>query len=121
LRDGRLEWIRADHLSAGDHVAVPRRIVTRPTSPPFYTFLPADTLVHLPGDKRHQRHQQVGELGERFTGLHPQIQGLSRGPGGFASSRLDRVPSHLTADVAYLCGLIASDGCFGPPGSRTIQ
>src|SRR5205807_1999714 len=48
LRDGHLEWVRADRLSAGDYLAVPRRIATRSAAPAFYDFLPADTLVHLP-------------------------------------------------------------------------
>jgi ATP-dependent metalloprotease FtsH len=121
LNNGTMKWVRADQLTEGDYVAVPRQICTEKTPPLFYRFLPADTLVHFATDQRHHRRLRINELLDNIESLHSKVQGLSRGPGGFASSRLSRVPLYLTEELAYVCGLITSDGCYGPTGGRTIQ
>ncbi len=121
LREKGMEWVRADALSEGDYVASPRRIETSEHAPSFYDFLDADeTLVHFADDVPHRRRTRLAEIVDSIDDHHDRIVGLSSGPGGFASSVLSRVPRHLDEDVAYVCGLMASDGSFGSRGDRSM-
>ena len=122
LRRGGMEWVRADQLAEGDDVAVPRRIKTADTPPLFADFLPAEeTKVHLPGHDYSCRRPRLHEVREKFASVHPAVEAVSIGRGGFASSYLRRVPLYLTEEVAYVCGLLAADGAMGERGGRTIQ
>ncbi|MGH7222038.1 MAG: AAA family ATPase [Gemmataceae bacterium] len=122
LRGSGMEWLRADQLTEGDYVATPRRIKTTDQVPFFTDFLCAEhTLVHFPTDTRHRRRMRLQEVKDRILSLHSTLQGLSRGKGGFTSSYLKRTPLYLKEEIAYVCGLVASDGCFGLPRSRTIR
>src|SRR5207248_9495807 len=51
---------------------------------------------------------------------HGEGVALSVGRGGYSSSRIERFPLEVSEDLAYLCGLIESDGCFGSRGDRAI-
>jgi ATP-dependent metalloprotease FtsH len=122
LTEGGLEWRRADELAEGDAVAAPRKISTARQAPLFYDFLdPDETLVHLPGHDNHYARPRLCAVRDRIDSLHPEVEALSIGPGGFASSTVQRVPLHINEDLVYVCGLIASDGCFGRADGRTIQ
>ncbi|HEY3214969.1 MAG TPA: AAA family ATPase [Candidatus Eisenbacteria bacterium] len=121
LRGSGMEWIRADQLTTSDLVAVPRTIGTTPIWPLSYEFLPQDeTFVQFRGRTPGRRRARLSKLREEITSRHDDIDFLCIGRGGFRTSYLKRVPLHLTDDIAYLCGLIASDGTYGVSRGRTI-
>ncbi|MEW6213265.1 MAG: LAGLIDADG family homing endonuclease, partial [Acidobacteriota bacterium] len=121
LRGSKMEWVRADELEEGEYVAIPRSIRTTDETPLFYDFLPDDTLVRFKADAAHRRRARLSEVRDEIIARHSDVDSLSIGRGGFGSSYLSRAPLFLNEDVAYVCGLLASDGYFGKPGSRTIQ
>src|SRR5262249_27543188 len=121
-RDDRMEWVRTDEIKAGDYVATPRVIPTTPFAPFFTSLLPAeDVLVHWrderPGRRRPRLHEVLHEVHRR----HAEGVSLSIGHGGFASSRIAKFRLEVSEDLAYLCGLIESDGCSGRQGQRAIR
>ncbi len=121
LRGPGMEWVRADQLTESDCVAVPRCIGTTDAPPLFYDFLPAEeTLVHFRGDGPGRRRVRLSEIRGEIHARHPEIETVSMGVGGYRSSYLQRAPLYLNEDIAYLCGLLASDGCYGSPGDRSI-
>jgi len=121
LRGSKMEWVRADELEEGEYVAIPRRIETTDEAPLFYEFLPSDTLVRFKADAAHRRRARLSEVRDDIIARHSDVDSLSIGHGGFASSYLKRTPLFLNEEAAYVCGLLASDGYFGKPGSRAIQ
>jgi len=122
LREGGMEWIRADALTTDDYVAVPRVIPTSSAEVLFTSLLPAeDVLVHFRGEPAKARRPRLHEVLPNLRSRYDEIEALSLGGGGFTSSRLERFPLIVSEDLAYLCGLIASDGCFGRRGQRSIQ
>jgi ATP-dependent metalloprotease FtsH len=121
LRDGRLVWVRVDELNEGDYIAAPRQLRTDVAAPTMDEFLPAETQIHFPDAVAGRRLPQLGEIRGQWASRFGEITSLSIGPGGFASSNLPRVPERLTEEICYLCGLLASDGCFGKAGCRTIS
>jgi ATP-dependent metalloprotease FtsH len=118
LRNGGVEWVRLDQIQEGEYVAAPRKVPTDSTPVRFADFLPRETRVHFRNaDARHPRISEVeGELPQRRA----DVVRYWLGNGGFTSSNLETVPEHVNDDVAYLCGLLASDGSYGQPGHRTI-
>ena len=121
-RDGGLKWVRTDELAEGDYVAMPRMLPTTASRTQFASLLPAeDVLVHLRDDRRGERRARLHEVMSDLGSLREVTTGLSLGRGGFASSRIDRFPLEVSEALAYVCGLIASDGAFGKPGDRSIQ
>ncbi len=123
-RGDRMEWVRTDELKPGDYVATPRVIPTTHERLRFTDLLPAeDTVVHLKrhwrGDCRPRLFEVAGEL--RRLHREAEVIALSLGGGGYFSSQISRFPIEVSEDFAYVCGLIASDGSFGKPGSRSIQ
>ncbi|MBI5708791.1 MAG: ATP-dependent metallopeptidase FtsH/Yme1/Tma family protein [Candidatus Eisenbacteria bacterium] len=123
LRGDGMEWVRADELKEGEYVAVPRVIPTTPSPLPlFYDLLPAeDVVVHLRGHRPGTRRPKLFEIRQDIGQYHRDIERLSIGVGGFGSSYLDHIPFEIDDELAYLCGLIASDGYFGQMGERAIQ
>src|SRR5437867_2831878 len=118
LRNGQREWVRLDQLKEGDYVAAPRHVHTDPNPPPFADFMPEKTLIHFRSGSG--RHPRLSDIRHELPGRWSEIDHFSMGRGGFGSSYLPWVPDHVNDDVAYLCGLLASDGSYGRPGSRTI-
>jgi ATP-dependent 26S proteasome regulatory subunit len=135
LREGTLEWVRTDALQVGDHIALPRRIPTPAEAPRIVDLLPPDTRLYAPGalgyaraDVRSpQRRYAARVRGADFVRLselqdprdHPPVASVTkwaRGRGGTAQSLLHRVPPALTGDLAYLMGLVDSDGFLGKNG-----
>src|SRR5439155_6490481 len=51
---------------------------------------------------------------------HSEIERLAIGRGGFGSSYLERAPLHVHEEMAYVCGLLASDGYYRARGDRSI-
>jgi ATP-dependent metalloprotease FtsH len=123
LRGAGMEWVRADALGEDDYVAMPRQIATVEKAPFFYELLPAsEILLHFADDRRGLRRTRLSEIApDAIERTHAEVLALSMGPGGFASSRLSAAPLRVNEDLAYVCGLIASDGCFGPEGGRSVQ
>src|SRR5262249_2972776 len=120
LRGHGMEWVRADELVIGDHVAVPRHIPTSSQPPRFEELLPADAYVRFQNEPPGRRRARLAAVATG-RGVHPgDVEHLAVGPGGFCSSYLHRYPEHVNESVAYLCGLLASDGCLGKSGKRTI-
>ncbi len=120
LRGAGMVWVRADELKLGDCVAVPRVVCTDSYPPLMYRFLPESTWVRFHGERSHVRRSRVSEI-PNIRQRHGEIESFGMGGGGFCSSTLTRIPRHLHEDIAYLCGLIASDGYFGGEGYRTIS
>jgi ATP-dependent metalloprotease FtsH len=120
LRDGCLNWVRAYQLKEGDYMAAPRRIETRSEAPAFHEFLPDETLLCFPSAVPVKRRPRLHERRDQWDEQHADLERLSIGQGGYTSSSLTRVPAKLTAEICYLCGLLASDGCFGKPGTYRI-
>ena len=120
LRGASMEWVRSDALRLGDCVAVPREIATNSHPPLFYDFLPADTWVRFKDDPAHRARTRVRDIPD-LRRRHDDIEAIGTGHGGFRSSCLQVIPMFLHEDIAYLCGLIASDGTFAKMGNRTIQ
>jgi hypothetical protein len=54
--------------------------------------------------------------------VHPsRITKISTAKGGWAACVLERAPRFVDEDLAYLCGLVSSDGYWGMMGDRQIQ
>jgi ATP-dependent metalloprotease FtsH len=121
MRGEGMKWVRADELTTSDYVAAPRVVATTSEAPSFYSFLPEAAVIHMRGDLPGRRHKTLAELGEALPHRHSEVERVSLGQGGFASSCVERVPQYLTEEIVYLCGLLASDGYFGPRGHRSIQ
>ncbi len=120
-RGDRMEWVRTDALQTGDYVATPRVVPTTPFAPKFTSLLAMeDVLVHWPGETREARRPRLHEVLDEVHRRHGEGVSLSVGRGGWGSSHLERFPLEVTEDMAYLGGLIASDGCFGERGHSTI-
>src|SRR5439155_3608107 len=116
-RDG-LQWVRTDDLRPGDCVATPRIVPTTREFARFESLLPeAETWVHLRDGRRAPLAQARAEL----HASHQDVEAYSTSLTGFGASWLRRFPVEITEDLAYVCGLIASDGTFGPRGHRQIQ
>jgi ATP-dependent metalloprotease FtsH len=122
LRGEGMAWVRADELTEDDYVAMPRAVPTTSRAPRFLDLLPAeDVVVHLKGHRAGERRPRLFEVLADADLCQRQIERLSTALGGFRSSYLERFPFEVDDHLAYLCGLIASDGCFGRPGDRSIQ
>jgi ATP-dependent metalloprotease FtsH len=121
LRGSGMEWVRANELSEDDYVAIPRRINTADELPLFSEFLPAETIVRFSTDLPKRRLSRLNEVKSEVAARHPEVVEVSIGHGGFASSYLNRAPLYLNEDIAYFCGLLASDGCLRKSDFRTIQ
>ncbi len=132
LRNGELFWVRTDALAVGDHIAMPRKIPTHAIAPRMIEFLPPDTRLYAPNALEYarpdvqtpQRRYAARARGSDFVRItelaNPEvgpdaasIMQFARGRGGTAQSVLSRMPSHLNEEVAYLLGLIDSDGYVG--------
>jgi len=120
LRGQGFEWVRVDELRAGECVAAPRVIGTDSHPPYFHDFLPDETLVHFKGDAPEGRHARLGDIRHEISRRHSEIQRLSGGQDLGRRSYLDRMPLHVHDEMAYVCGLLASDGHYAAPGDRTI-
>ena len=121
-RGDRMEWVRADLLTAGDYVATPRVIPTTSERALFTSLLPVeDTLVHLRSTREGERRARLFAVQDQLRQLHRkgEIEGLSLDGGGFNSSRISRFPVEVSEDFAYVCGLMAADGWLGKPGGRS--
>jgi ATP-dependent metalloprotease FtsH len=120
-RGDRMEWVRLDALQVGDYVATPRVIPTTVSAPCFISLLPVeDVLVHWRDRRPWERHPRLHRVFNEVLRDRDAVAALSIGRGGFGSSYLKRFPLEVTEDLAYLCGLIESDGHFGVPGHRSI-
>ena len=135
LRDGELEWVRADALRDTDYVAIPQTIPTRPDMPPMIDFLPEDTRLYAPGILAYARSEvqtslrrsalseldvdciEVGQLAD--IQKHPEFNCIARfahGASGRSNSILASLPEELNENIGYLLGLICSDGYLGKRG-----
>ena len=121
MRGEAMKWVPAEELTTSDYVAAPRVIATTSEAPSFYDFLSDETLIHMRGDLPGKRHATLGELRGTLQRRHGEVERLSVGLGGYGSSYLARTPRYLNEDIAYLCGLLASDGTWGDRGDRTIR
>lgn len=132
MRDGCLNWVRTDELSAGDCVAIPREIPTQATFPPMIRFLPAAARLYTrnalrfarPEVRTPQRKYAAEVRGsdyvkvEELAGIdfHPDLDAVPKvviGRGGATDSALHKMPAGLNEEIGYLMGLIASDGFIG--------
>lgn len=134
LRDGELDWTRADELKPGDFIAMPSHIPTRPDFPTMQKFLPADTRLYAPGAlscarpdvQTPQRRYALRKRGADFVRLSEMddaktpewacITQFASGRSGKEQSVLARLPEFITSDIGYLLGLISSDGYLGKNG-----
>jgi ATP-dependent metalloprotease FtsH len=116
-----MQWVRVDELQEGEYLAVPRQVKTTDKAPLFYDFLPDDTKLSFSYGTPLGRRPRLGDMRGEMPTRYRTVDSLALGPGGFRSSSLSRVPPYLTEEVAYLCGLLAADGYFGKPDSRSIQ
>ncbi|TMQ72746.1 MAG: hypothetical protein E6K81_06570, partial [Candidatus Eisenbacteria bacterium] len=119
LRDG-LKWVRADELATDDYVAAPRSIATDSHPPLFYDFLSPETLLTPRGEEPLLGRLRLADVRDRIGRIHPRIERLSSPGRGLRSSWISRVPLYLDEDVAYLCGLITSDGSWRGRGGRQL-
>ena len=132
LRNGELVWVRTDELAVGDHVAMPRTIPTSTDALRMLDFLPSDTRLYAPKALEYarpevrtpQRRYAARERGSDFVRIaeladpsqYPEFDNVTqfaRGRGGTAQSVLPKIPAFLNEEVAYLLGLIDSDGYVG--------
>ncbi len=117
-RDG-LKWVRADELSTDDFVAAPRWVPTDSEPRRFLEFVdPKETFVDVVDENGQSERRLLADAPASVWGRYSRV---STGPGGWASSTLERVPLVVNEDLAYLCGLITSDGVWGVMGDRQIQ
>src|SRR5439155_13519430 len=105
-------------LLLADCVAVPREIGTNSHPPAMFEFLPENAWVRFKDDGDGTRHTRVAEI-PNLLRRFDEIDVVGLGEDGRASL-LRRIPMYLHEDIAYLCGLIASDGCFAR-NSRTMS
>ena len=119
LRDGRMVWVRADEVKVGERIAAPRHLNVSTPDPAILDFMPDEARVHLRGNGRQGKYPRLGEL--RGSLDVKEIEQVAIGHGGFTDSILTKLPAHVTPDLAYICGLIAADGCFDTNPARTIQ
>ena len=112
LRHGRLVWTRADALTVGDHVAMPRHLPAAATVPRPIDFLPAETRVYTEDRAGRGRRKEFIRLaaldGRAVTG----VRRLAHGRGGWTDARLPRVPEAANERLLYLVGLIEADGSW---------
>ena len=132
LRHGALQWVRTDALQIGDHIAMPRRIPTVAAAPAMLDLVPADARLYAPGAlsfarpevQTPQRRYAARNRRADFVRLNeledrarvPALETITQiacGRGGTAQSVLRKIPAEITSDVAYLLGLIDSDGYLG--------
>ncbi len=118
LRASGVELVPAAKLQEGDFVAVPRRIRTSTESPAFHQYMPPATRALLRGWPAVRRG--LDDIVARWETQRVTVARYFLGRGGFAASYLEMVPDVMNEDVAYLCGLLASDGTMGLEGDRTI-
>ncbi len=121
MRGEGMKWVPAEELTTSDYVAAPRVIATTSAAPSFYDFLSDDTLIHMRGELPEKRHETLGELRGSLPRRHGEVERLSMGRGGYRSSYIERTPQYLSEEIVYVCGLLASDGCWGRRGDRSIQ
>jgi ATP-dependent metalloprotease FtsH len=119
-RTDHLEWIQTDRLAAGDHVATPRVIPTTDQAPLFTSLLPPeDVFVSERGPQGNIMRAPFHSSVSTADRARHNLGSLSLGSSGRSSTVL-RFPLEVSEDLAYLCGLLESDGYFGRPESRTI-
>jgi ATP-dependent 26S proteasome regulatory subunit len=130
LRDGRLVWVRTDTLKKGDFVAVPREIPTRSDWPATAGFLSDQTRVYSPEafdcletsartpQRSYSARVKEANYGRIAEMAHwptwNSIEKFVIGHGGTTDSTLTKIPEFLTPEIAYILGLIDSDGYLSP-------
>ena len=112
LRDGRVEWTRADALQAGDYVALPRGVRTAGVSPRPVDFLPPDTRVYLDTLAGKGARREFVRRSDLPEGDASGVLRFAHGSGGWTGAELTKVPSAASEDLLYLVGLIDSDGSW---------
>jgi len=114
LKLGRLEWIRADELQEWDYVAAPRKIKVPSSQFKSIDFLPPETRLYLedPQGKRRARFVKAKDFKNSKLNFQ-EIKAFKIGRGGWTDSVIFKMPEYLNEELAYLTGLIFSDGHIG--------
>src|SRR5438552_1939641 len=121
MREG-LKWVRTDELTTEDCIASPRWIPTDPGPRWFVDFLDSqETVVFVRERDGHVARTRLGDIPSHARETHSRITRASNDFAGWGASVLQRVPRLVDEDLAYLCGLISSDGVWGRKGDRQIQ
>ena len=114
LRNGRVAWTRADALTRGDFVAMPRQVPTSAATPRPKDLLPPDTRVYLESLTGRGRRKELVRLAEMEERQESEALRFARGRGGWMDARLPKVPGAVSERLMYLVGLIESDGSWKP-------
>ena len=119
LRGDSFEWIRAEQLTAGDYVAIPRQIKTTEHVPLFAEFLPADAVITT-GDSNNPI--VWSQTADSFIS-HSADNNDDRNEyqTHLATKGLALLPMYLDESVVYVCGLLVADGYMRKQGDRSIQ
>jgi ATP-dependent metalloprotease FtsH len=114
LKGGRLEWVRADELQEGDYLAAPRKIKVSSSQVECIGFLPPETRLYPedPRGKRRARSVKVKDFKKHNLNFQ-EIKAFKIGRGGWTDSVIFKMPEYLNEELAYLTGLIFSDGHIG--------
>jgi len=114
LKRGRLQWIRADELQDGDYLAAPRKIKVSSSQVECIGFLPPETRLYPedPRGKRRARSVKVKDFKKHNLDFQ-EIKAFKIGRGGWTDSVIFKMPEYLNEELAYLTGLIFSDGHIG--------
>jgi len=114
LKGGGLELVRADELQEGDYLAAPRKIKVSSSQVECIDFLPPETRLYPedPRGKRRVRSVKVKDFKKHNLNFQ-EIKAFKIGKGGWTDSVIFKMPEYLNEELAYLTGLIFSDGHIG--------
>lgn len=126
LRDGQLEWVRADALEKGDFVALPRTIPTQRGAVEISDFLPGNVACYFDGAlqvggeaipegaRRSRQYRRefvyLREAQEAQTEAIKRAEQFVLSPGGYRGSVLPQIPYCVTRQLGRLLGMLHSDG-----------
>jgi len=132
LENGVIRWKRADMLTDNDYVGIPNIVVDEGKVMPmnryldketriydehlFYNNLDAKTRNKMRYRKARKPYVKLSEIRNNIT--LDQYNHFAVGKGGYKDSTITKMPSHINTDIAYLLGLIDSDGNMSKDGRR---
>lgn len=136
MRNGQMQWVRADELEEGDFVALPRKLSTQSEDLDIAQFLPDDVACYFDGAlqvggeaipegaRRSRRYKRdfvfLGEANEQRAEALRRANKLVLAPGGFRGSTLPQVPTHVTGQLGRLLGMLHSDGYLAQNGAYRV-
>jgi len=125
LRNGKLQWIEAEQLTANDYIASPKKITTLDRVPSIMELLPQDVRIYLKNESG-VKNKKTGKLlswriSDQRTYAFENIDKIAIGKGGWTDSWLYKIPEYIDEEILYLKGLIDSDGSLSKSNRYSIQ